>query len=56
MPNNKRRLPLPTRRHGAQKYLSGKGLLMLPDNWKSVVVWTTVVIVVVVTIGLIYNP
>ena len=54
MSNNKRRLPLPTRRQGPQKYM--QGLLMLPDNWKSVVVWTTVVIVVVVTIGLIYNP
>jgi hypothetical protein len=29
---------------------------MLPDNWKSVAVWTTVVIVIIVTIGLIYNP
>jgi hypothetical protein len=36
--------------------MSGKGLLMLPENWKTVVIWTTVVIVIAVTIGLIYNP
>lgn len=29
---------------------------MLPDNWKTVVLFTTCLIVIVVAIGLIYNP
>jgi hypothetical protein len=31
-------------------------LLMLPPNYKSVVLWTVVVIVVVITIGLLFDP
>ncbi len=49
-------LPLSSLRSRSKKYLQGERLLMLPDNWKSVAVWTTVVIVIIVTIGLIYNP
>jgi hypothetical protein len=54
MPDDKRRLPVSHRRPGPKKYLSG--MLMLPDNYKTVLLLVAVVIIVVVTVGLLFDP